>query len=59
MEEAYVKHDINNKIATIEFFHPKSNALPSNILAELARTISFLGDKNEVLAHNCINDIFY
>ena len=49
MEEAYVKHDINNKIATIEFFHPKSNALPSNILAELARTISFLGDKNEVL----------
>ena len=49
MDKPYVKHDINNQIATIEFFHPKSNALPGNILAKLAQTITDMGQNDEVL----------
>lgn len=48
-DEAYVKHDITDKIATVEFFHPKSNALPGHILAKLAQTIIDLGQNDEVL----------
>jgi len=48
-EHPYVKHNIKNSIATIEFFHPKSNALPSEILAELAKTITLVGSKKEAL----------
>lgn len=49
MSEAYVKHDIQHQIATIEFFHPAHNSLPSNILAKLADTITQMGENNEVL----------
>lgn len=49
MEEAYVKHNIIEKVATIEFFHPKSNALPGHILAKLAQTITEMGQNEEVL----------
>ena len=49
MEEAYVKHDINGQIATIEFFHPKSNALPGVILKKLAQTIIQMGQNRDVL----------
>lgn len=49
MEKAYVNHKINNKIATIEFFHPKSNALPGHILSKLAQTITDMGQNEEVL----------
>jgi methylglutaconyl-CoA hydratase len=49
MEEAYVKQEINNQIATIEFFHPKSNSLPGKILAELAQTITRMGQNKDVL----------
>ena len=49
MEEAYVKHEVKDKIATIEFFHPKSNSLPGKILAELAQTITKMGLDDEVL----------
>ena len=38
--EAYVKHELVNNIATIEFFHPEQNSLPGHILAQLAQTIS-------------------
>lgn len=48
MSEAYVKHNIQNNIATIEFFHPEQNSLPSNILAQLAKTITEVGNNNEV-----------
>jgi len=41
--EAYVKLDIENGIGTIEFFHPQSNSLPSNILDELSSTITKAG----------------
>lgn len=49
MEKAYVKHTLKNKIATIEFFHPKSNALPGHILSKLAQTITEMGKNDEVL----------
>jgi methylglutaconyl-CoA hydratase len=41
--EGYVRHGVEHGIATIEFFHPASNALPSAILNDLARTINDVG----------------
>jgi len=35
-------------LATIEFFHPKHNSLPSDILAKLAKTIAEAGEDEEV-----------
>lgn len=49
MTQAYVKKDIKDKIATIEFFHPAHNSLPSDILAKLANTITEVGQDDEVL----------
>ena len=37
---SYVKSTIENGIATIEFFHPKGNAMPGVLLSELAVTIT-------------------
>ena len=48
MSEAYVKHTIENNIATIEFFHPEQNSLPGNILRQLAETITNMGNHNDV-----------
>jgi methylglutaconyl-CoA hydratase len=45
---AYVKHNLENHIATIEFFHPEQNSLPGTILAQLANTITEAGNNNEV-----------
>jgi methylglutaconyl-CoA hydratase len=47
MTEAYVKHNIENNIATIEFFHPEQNSLPGHILAQLAQTITEVGNNPE------------
>lgn len=46
--EAYVKHTVNDNIATIEFFHPEQNSLPGNILAQLAQAITDAGNNPEV-----------
>lgn len=47
MESGYVKSTAANGIATITFFHPKSNSLPGELLRELAASISKAGaDKN-------------
>jgi methylglutaconyl-CoA hydratase len=46
--EAYVKQDIQNGIATIEFFHPEQNSLPGTILAQLAETITNVGNNDAV-----------
>ncbi len=46
--EAYVKQDIKNNIATIEFFHPEQNSLPGTILAQLAQTITDAGNNPDV-----------
>ena len=45
----YVKLTIENAIGTIEFFHPKSNSLPSHILEELASTITTTGKDNNII----------
>lgn len=42
--QGYVKRDIDNGIATIEFFHPASNSLPGAILNDLAETITETGN---------------
>ena len=44
----YVKLNIENGIGTIEFFHPQSNSLPGNILAELAATITNAGEDDNI-----------
>ena len=46
--EAYVKIDIQENIATIEFFHPEQNSLPGTILAQLAQTITDAGNNPNV-----------
>jgi methylglutaconyl-CoA hydratase len=48
MTEAYVNYQVDESIATIEFFHPDQNSLPGNILAKLAETITQVGMLNEV-----------
>ncbi|GEP49381.1 enoyl-CoA hydratase [Flavobacterium noncentrifugens] len=48
MNDAYVKQNTQNNIATIEFFHPEQNSLPGNILSLLAQTITEAGNSPEV-----------
>ena len=40
--------EIQNNIGTIEFFHPQSNSLPSEILSKLASTISKAGINDKI-----------
>lgn len=47
--EAYVNIElIKEGIAEITFFHPKSNAMPGDLLAKLAQTISHAGADNKI-----------
>src|SRR5215217_3367094 len=39
----YVRSRVRDGIATITFFHPKSNSLPPNLLADLAASVSEAG----------------
>lgn len=39
-----VNVSVENHIATVEFFHPASNSLPGKVLAQLAETITELGE---------------
>ncbi|MBO6795498.1 MAG: enoyl-CoA hydratase/isomerase family protein [Balneolaceae bacterium] len=39
---------VANGIASLEFYHPKGNSLPSDLLSKLAESISRLGNDNEV-----------
>lgn len=49
MENAYVSIDKQeNGLAVIEFFHPKHNSLPSDILSKLASTITEAGNDEAV-----------
>lgn len=48
MMEPYVKQYIKNKVGYIEFFHPSHNSLPSNLLTELARTITNAGEDESI-----------
>ena len=45
--EGHVTSHIEHGINTIEFFHPKSNALPAKLLDELAKEIHFAGTHDE------------
>lgn len=42
-----VSHTIKNHISTIEFFHPKGNSLPGEILRKLADTITEAGESSD------------
>ena len=44
----FVTQTIENHIATIEFFHPEQNSLPSNILAQLVATITAAGQNPDI-----------
>ncbi len=46
--EGHVEFHLNNGIATIEFYHPMSNSLPSYMLGELASTITNTGQNSMV-----------
>lgn len=46
---AYVNTNVQDKIATVEFFHPEHNSLPSDLLRELSDAITTLGSNDEVL----------
>jgi len=48
MATPYIKNKIENGIATISFFHPEHNSLPSNLLTELVETITNLGNNDAV-----------
>lgn len=48
MDRYYIKNDITGNIATIEFYHPKSNSFPSTQLSELSRLFETLGKNEEV-----------
>jgi len=39
--------NIQNNIGTIEFYHPKGNSLPGNMLRQLAETITEIGRNSE------------
>ena len=41
--DGYVRSDIVNGVATITFYHPRSNSLPGTLLADLASAISDAG----------------
>lgn len=48
MEAYYIKKDIQNHIATVEFHHPKSNSFPGNQLQELIRIFDELAENDDV-----------
>lgn len=49
MEPYYIRYDINEpQIATVEFFHPKSNSFPSTQLRELVKILDDLGKNPDV-----------
>ncbi|WP_138429047.1 enoyl-CoA hydratase/isomerase family protein [Fodinibius saliphilus] len=47
-ENGEIKTHIDNNIGTIEFYHPKGNSLPGQMLRELASTITEMGEKEYV-----------
>lgn len=48
IHQGHVKLQVNNGLATIEFFHPLSNSLPGKLLAQLAESITEAGKKEDV-----------
>lgn len=48
IHQGYIKSEVKDGLAEIEFFHPLSNSLPSRLLAELAAAITSAGENEEV-----------
>ena len=48
IEPGTVKSQVAAAIATITFFHPKSNSLPGALLTELAALVTRLGQDDSV-----------
>jgi len=48
MEQGYVRTKIRDKVAVIEFFHPKVNSLPGILLNSLAGEIRAAGKNDEI-----------
>ncbi len=47
--QGYVETKISKNVATITFYHPAHNSLPSNLLADLTNAITSMGEEEEVL----------
>ena len=45
----YVNLTVDNGVGTIEFFHPKSNSLPSDLLKQLTKSITMAGEREDIL----------
>lgn len=43
-EAGYVRTDVRDGVATIEFYHPKSNSLPGTLLTELTAAVTEAGE---------------
>lgn len=48
MATPYIKNEIKNGIATLSFFHPEHNSLPSSLLNELVDALYNLGNNDQV-----------
>ncbi len=48
MDTGKVEFSANDGIGRIRFYHPKSNALPSSLLAQLAHTITQAGQASDI-----------
>ncbi|NIR52093.1 MAG: enoyl-CoA hydratase/isomerase family protein, partial [Aliifodinibius sp.] len=46
-ENGEITTEIENNIGTIEFYHPKGNSLPGQMLRDLAETITEMGNHPE------------
>ena len=47
LKGGHVRSEVHNSVATVEFFHPQSNALPSSILEELAKEVHSVGQDDD------------
>lgn len=47
-EKGFVRSEINNGVGDIQFYHPKSNSLPSDLLCQLTQSIERFGANPEV-----------
>lgn len=47
--QGYVDLEVEDNIATIEFYHPSHNSLPGHLLSKLAKTITETGIRTDVV----------
>ena len=49
MSNGRISLDIIGKVATVEFYHPASNSLPSKLLSELSECFVKLGELDFII----------